>query len=85
MVVLGTNHKRYEDNLSLGLKLQAQLERQVPGITRPLQLRAQRFNQDLSPGALLIEVGAAGNTHAEALLAAQELANAILFLARGTQ
>lgn len=85
MVVLGTNYKQYADNLSLGLKLQAQLERQAPGITRPLQLRAARFNQDLSPGALLIEVGAAGNTHAEALLAAQELANAILCLARGTQ
>ena len=85
MVVLGTNHEHYEDNLSLGLKLHAQLERQAAGITRPLQLRASRFNQDLSPGALLIEVGAAGNTHAEALLAAQELARAIIALARGTQ
>lgn len=85
MVVLGTNHEHYEDNLSLGLKLHAQLERQAAGITRPLQLRGSRFNQDLSPGALLIEVGAAGNTHAEALLAAQELARAIIALARGTQ
>ena len=84
MIVIGTNHEGYEDNLSLGLKLHVQLEHQAPGIMRPLQLRAQRFNQDLSPGALLIEVGAAGNSHEEARLAAQELAQAIVALANGT-
>lgn len=84
MVVLGTNHENYEDNLSLALKLHAQLEQQAPGLTRPLQLRAQRFNQDLSPGALLVEVGSAGNTHAEAMLAAEQLAKAIIALAKGT-
>lgn len=85
MMVLGTNHENYEENLSLALKLHAQLEGQAPGLMRPLQLRAQRFNQDLSPGALLIEVGAAGNTHAEAMAAAEELAKAVIALARGTQ
>ena len=84
MVVIGTNHEGYEENLSLGLKLHVQLEQQTPGIMRPLQLRAQRFNQDLSPGALLIEVGAAGNSHKEARIAAEALANAIVALARGT-
>ena len=90
MLVMGTNaagldHPHWEQNLSLGLKLQAQLERQAPGITRPISLRSQRFNQDLSPGALLIEMGAAGNTHAEALRAADQLARAIIALSRGTQ
>ncbi len=84
MVVIGTNHENYEENLSLGLKLHAQLEQQSPGIMRPLQLRAQRFNQDLSTGALLIEVGAAGNSHQEARIAAEELAKAIVALAKGT-
>lgn len=89
MLVMGTNaagltHPEWEENLSLGLKLQAQLERQAPGITRPISLRSQRFNQDLSPGALLIEMGAAGNTHAEALRAAEQLAKAIIALSRGT-
>jgi stage II sporulation protein P len=83
MIVLGTNHENYEDNLSLGLKLHAQLEETYPGIMRPLQLRAQRFNQDLCPGALLIEVGTAGNTHAQALRAAEYLAEGILALAKG--
>ena len=84
MIVLGTNHDGYEDNLSLALKLHAQLESRHPGIMRPLQLRSQRFNQDLSPGALLVEVGAAGNTHAEAHIAAEKLAEAIIALAKGT-
>jgi len=85
MPVVGTNHEAYEENLSLALKLSAQLERQFPGITRPLQLRSSRFNQDLHPAALLVEVGAAGNTHAEALAAARELAKAIIALRNGTK
>ena len=90
MLVMGTNaagltHPDWEENLSLALKLHATLEEQSPGIMRPLILRAQRFNQDLSPGALLVEVGAAGDTHDEALVATEQLAKAIVTLARGTQ
>ncbi len=89
MLVMGTDasgqsHPDWRTNLALGLKLQAQLEAIAPGITRPVCLRAQRFNQDMTPGSLLIEVGAAGNTHAEALLAAQILADAVIALSRGT-
>ena len=89
MIVVGTNcrlkHSHWPENLALGLKLHAQLEAQTPGIVRPLCLRPQRFNQDLSPGALLIEVGAAGNSHGEAMLAAEQLAQAIIAISRGTQ
>ena len=84
MLVMGTNYDTYPENLSLALKVHAQLEAQCPGITRPLQLRAARFNQDLCPGALLVEVGAAGNTHPEAQRAAEQLAKAIVALAEGT-
>lgn len=84
MLVLGSNHKGYSENLSLALKLHTQLERQAPGITRPLQLRPQRFNQDLCPGAVLVEVGGAGNTRQEALLAARALAQALIGLAQGS-
>lgn len=83
MVVIGGNHEDYEENLSVGLKLHAMLERQHPGVTRPLQIRGARYNQDLFPGALLIEVGAAGNTRQEALTAAEALAEAIGALAGG--
>lgn len=85
MVVIGTNHENYEENLSLGLKVHTLLEESYPGLMRPLQLRAQRFNQDLSPGSLLIEVGAAGNSHTEALRAAEALAEAVTALAKGSE
>ena len=82
MLVVGTNaggrsHPDWQKNCALALRLQTLLERRSPGITRPINLRAQRFNQDLSPGALLIEIGGAGNTHAEALTAVDLLAQAI--------
>ncbi len=89
MVVVGTDaagnhHPDWQSNLALGLKLSAVLEREDPGVTRPVSLRASRFNMDLCPGSLLIEVGAAGDTHDQAILAANALARGILTLARGS-
>ena len=85
MFVMGTDaggyhHPQWEQNLSLALKLQAQLEKTCPGICRPVSLRTSRYNQDLSPGALLVEVGFTGNTRQEALLATEILADAIITL-----
>ena len=88
MLVMGTDaggldHPRWQDNLSLALKLHAQLEKQCSSICRPMYLRTSRFNQDLSPGALLVEVGAAGNSREEAMLAADILSEGIIALAYG--
>lgn len=85
MMVLGTNHDGWQDNLSLATKLHVQLEKQVPGICRPINVRAQRYNQDLCSCSVLVEVGATGNSRQEALLAAKHLANAIISLAVGTE
>ena len=89
MLVVGTNysgleHPRWQENLSLALKLQTQLEGICPGICRNINLRTQRFNQDLSPGAMLVEVGASGNTRQEALRTAEVLAKGIISLAYGS-
>ena len=89
MFVVGTNasglkHPNWEENLALALKMQVQMERIAPGICRKINLRTQRFNQDESSGALLVEVGAAGNSHQEALTAVEVLAQAILDLSQGT-
>ena len=81
----GLTHPDWEDNMALAVKLHAQLEKLAPGICRNLQLTNQRYNQDVSPGALLIEMGAAGNTRQEALRAAEYLAQAIIALAYGTK
>lgn len=89
MLVMGTDangliHPDWQENMALAVKLHAQLEKTCPGICRPLCLRTQRYNQDLSSGALLIEVGTAGNTRQEALAAAEVLSQSILDLAYGT-
>lgn len=89
MLVVGTNaggrtHPDWQENMALAVKLHAQLEKRFPGICRPISFRTERFNQDLSPGALLIEVGAAGDTLEEALVAARALAAGIADLAGGT-
>ena len=86
MFVLGTdkrlNHPDWEQNLSLALKLQVLLEKENPGICRDLTLSKNRYNQHLGAYALLVEIGAAGNTLEEAKIAARELAEAIAQLAQ---
>lgn len=88
MMVVGTDasglsHPNWEDNMALAVQLHALLEKQWPGLCRSISFRKQRFNQDLSPGAMLIEVGAAGDTHEKALNAATALAQAIVTLFAG--
>lgn len=90
MLVVGTDdggldHPNWQENLALALKLQSQLQRTSPGLCRPIDLCDERFNGDTCPGALLVEVGAAGNTHAEALKAMEVLAEAILDLSKGAE
>ncbi len=89
MLVVGTNasgmhHPNWQENLAAALKLQVLLESQVPGITRPVLLRAQRFNHDLADGAMIVEIGAAGNTLQEAMAAVPCLAQALISLMHGT-
>ena len=88
MLVMGSNKgnrtfPNWERNLALAVKLQAQLEQANPGLCKPINLVTSRYNQDLSTGALLVEVGTAGNTRAEALAAAELLAEGILTLEKG--
>ena len=80
----GLRHPHWSENMSLAVKLHAQLEKNTPGICRPISFRSQRFNQDLSEGALIVEVGAAGNTRQEALTAMELLGEAIVDLSHGT-
>lgn len=88
MLVVGTDasgnqHPAWQENLALAVKLQVLLEKQAPGITRPILLRAQRFNHDLSPGALIVEIGAAGNTLQQAMGAVPYLAQALIAISHG--
>lgn len=89
MLVAGTNaydqgHSNWQENLSMAVKLQTVLQRLYPGLCRNLTVRSSAFNQDLSPGSLLIEVGTAGDTRQDALYAAELLADGIAELAYGS-
>lgn len=89
MLVMGTGNAgktndRWLENLAFGTKLHALLQQKYPGLMRPISLRSQRFNQDLASCSLLVEIGAAGNTHSEARIAAELLAEGILELKNGT-
>ncbi len=81
----GTNHyKNYAKNLSFACFLEKQLEEEHPKITRPVAFKYKHYNQSLSPGALLIEVGSQANSKREAQLAGiylgASLANALMKL-----
>lgn len=89
MFVMGTDegglrNPDWQSNLAVALKLQVLLEKENPGICRALSLVKYRYNQHLGDTALLIEIGAAGNTLAEAKIAADALADAIIALADGS-
>ena len=90
MFVVGTNargltHPNWQTNLSIAEKLNVLMEKNAPGMTRAIDLRGQRFNHDLAMGAMIVEVGSAGNTHAEAMNAISVLAEAIVDLAHGSE
>lgn len=88
MLVSGTDaggytHTAWRENLSVAVKLHAILEKKYPGLCRDLTMRSYYFNQDLSPGALLVEVGTAGDTRQNALYTAELLAEGIALLSNG--
>ena len=78
MLVLGSgsSHPNWQANLSLALRVQKSLDTLYPTLARPITLRGSVYNQNLSPGSLLVEVGTHGNTLQEALRAARCFARA---------
>ncbi len=65
----GLEHPRWRENLSLALYLQKAIFQTYPTLMRPVALVPQRYNQQLCPGMLILEVGSSGNTLQEALAA----------------
>lgn len=80
MFVMGSDvnleHPGWRDNLRLALTLQAAVNAQYPTLMRPTVLCSYRYNQQLTPGYLLLEVGTSGNTLDEALTAVRLFAEA---------
>ena len=67
----GLTHPNWMENLKLAVALQNNILSVYPTLMRPVLLRNSRYNQNATTGSLLVEVGAAGNSPAEAALAAR--------------
>ena len=65
----GLPHPNWRENLKLAMYLQNAVTDRYPSLARPVELVAARYNQQLSPGMLILEVGSNGNTLREALTA----------------
>ena len=82
MLVVGTGengleHPYWRDNLKLALALQAAADAFSPTLTRPIHLAPERYNQQLTRGSLILEVGTNGNTLSEAERAAELFGDAV--------
>ena len=73
----GLEHPRWRENLKLAAAIQQRLLDSFPTLMRPITVRNSRYNQHLTTGSLLVEVGAAGNSLDEALLSARLLGRAV--------
>ena len=72
MMVIGSDensgaHPRWQDNLAFAVLLQKELVRGYTSLARPIVLRSSSYNQQVSPGSILVEVGGHGNTLTEAI------------------
>lgn len=77
MMVLGRQNPQAEANLSFAAALKAATDRARPGLIRGILSTSGRFNQDLSPRALLLEVGAHTNLREDAEAAVADLAGVV--------
>ena len=59
MIVLGKGHDGFERNLEFANKINNGLKKYNEGLSRGIDIKEKSgiFNQDLSPNAVLIEVG----------------------------
>ena len=81
MLLAGTGenglwHPNWRENLKLAMYLQGAADTLCPTLMRPIELVPERYNQQLSPGMLIVEVGSTGNTLQEAIRAAERFGDA---------
>lgn len=65
----GLEHPDWIENLRLAAAVQQDILERYPTLMRPVLLRNSRYNEHATTGSLLVEVGAAGNSPEEAVLA----------------
>ncbi len=81
MLLIGTDgngleHRSWLDNMKLALYLQSAAVNKYPTLTRPIAIKKERYNQHLTRGSFILEVGSNGNTLDEAIQAIRLFADA---------
>lgn len=74
---MGLSHPKWRHNLSFAVKIQSRLNELQPGLCRSINIRTERFNQHMTKGSMIIEVGTAANTADEAKQSATLVGKAI--------
>ncbi len=78
MIIVGCeNVPQYRYNLRLATAIQAKLDADYPSLARPILFAQRNYNQELSKGSLLIEVGSNANSLDEAFYTAELLGLAL--------
>lgn len=84
MIICGAdvngNLPNFRQNLRFASRWQDKMESMFPGLTRPVLFDYRYYNQDLTTGSLLIEVGGHANTLEEAKYAGRMAAQALAAL-----
>lgn len=57
LIVVGSLHSQWQRNYRLAEALHFQMEQMYPGLSRGILVKDGRYNQDLDPGCLLLEMG----------------------------
>ena len=73
----------WRQNLRFAAAWERAMEAAFPGLTRPVLFSYRYYNQDLTTGSLLIEIGGHGNNLNEALYAGQLAAQALVTVLTG--
>jgi len=71
------DHPNWRQNLTFAVRLTAEMNRLYPTLSRGMYLSKYRYNQHLCRNYVIVEVGAAGNTLEESLLAADYFAECL--------
>lgn len=76
----GGNLPNFSQNLAFAGALEARLEGMFPTLTRPVLFDYRYYNQDLTTGSLLIEMGGHANTLEEALYSGELVGQGLVSL-----
>lgn len=86
MLVMGcqdknvTGFENWRENFRLAIKYQQIMEVMYPGLARPLVLAAKKYNENLTTGSMLLEVGTDANSFEEAKRSAEYAGTALAAL-----